>query len=112
VSEISQVQNLITQYGYTNCQVDSSCNLASQDFTITDYFSYYPNPAKQMLNLETKATIIVNSINIYNMLGQMVMAIPNAESVSSIDVSDLKTGTYFIKVNTDKGTANAKFIKE
>ena len=25
---------------------------------------------------------------------------------------NLKTGTYFIKLNTDKGTANTKFIKE
>ena len=62
--------------------------------------------------METKAEIGVKSINIYNMLGQMVIAIPNAESVSTIDVSDLKTGTYFIKVNTDKGSANATFIKE
>ena len=42
----------------------------------------------------------------------MVVVIPNAESVSTIDVSYLKTGTYFIKVNTNKGTANTKFIKE
>lgn len=72
----------------------------------------YPNPAKHILNLDTKATTNVSSINIYNMLGQMVIAIPDAENVSTIDVSDLKTGTYFIKVNTDKGTANTKFIKE
>ena len=75
-------------------------------------FNVYPNPAKQVLNLDTKTSINVTSINIYNSLGQMIIVIPNAESVSTIDVSDLKTGTYFIKVNTDKGTANTKFIKK
>ncbi len=74
--------------------------------------SLYPNPAKQVLNLETKSTIGVKSINIYNMLGQMVIAIPNAESVSTIDVSGLKTGTYFIKIISDKGTTGSKFVKE
>ena len=42
----------------------------------------------------------------------MILAIPNAENVSAVDVSNLNTGTYFIKINTDKGSANAKFIKQ
>ena len=111
----SNTANIYFDYNFpivTNTASTIIAALATQDFNFGTYFSIYPNPAKQVLNLETRATIIVNSINIYNMLGQMVMAIPNAESVSSIDVSDLKTGTYFIKVNTDKGTANAKFLKE
>ncbi len=55
--------------------------------------------------------LLVNSIAIYNTLGQLVIAIPNAQSVSTIDVSSLKTGNYFIKMTTDKGTSNTKFIK-
>lgn len=96
----------------TNTYMTTITALSAQDFDFETYFSVYPNPAKQVLNLEAKATIGVKSINIYNMLGQMVIAIPNAESVSGIDVSDLKIGTYFIKVNTDMGTGNTKFIKE
>jgi hypothetical protein len=111
----SNTANIYFDYNFpivTNTASTIIAALATQDFNFGTYFSVYPNPAKQVLNMETKATITVKSINIYNMLGQMVMVIPNAESVSSIDVSDLKTGTYFIKVNTDKGTANAKFLKE
>lgn len=86
--------------------------LGTQDFEFGTYFTVYPNPASTVLNLETKATIGVKSITIYNLLGQMVTAIPNADSVSSIDVANLKSGTYFIKMNTDKGTAIGKFVKE
>jgi hypothetical protein len=32
--------------------------------------------------------------------------------MKTIAVSALKTGTYFIKVISEKGTANGKFIKE
>ena len=96
----------------TNTYTSTVAVLATHDFDFGTYFNVYPNPAKQVLDLDTKTSINVTSINIYNSLGQMIIVIPNAESVSTIDVSDLKTGTYFIKVNTDKGTANTKFIKE
>jgi hypothetical protein len=46
------------------------------------------------------------------MLGQMVLAYTNSESLSALDVSQLKTGTYFIKLATDKGATFQKFIKE
>lgn len=111
----SNTANIYFDYNFpivTNTATTTIAALAMQDFDFGTFFSVYPNPAKQLLNLETKATINVKYISIYNLLGQMVIAIPNAESVSTIDVSDLKTGTYFIKVNTDKGTANTKFIKE
>ncbi|UPT70497.1 MAG: T9SS type A sorting domain-containing protein [Flavobacterium sp. JAD_PAG50586_2] len=85
--------------------------LATPDFDFGNYFKIYPNPVAATLNLETKDGIGVKSIDVYNILGQMVIAIPNAENVTNIDVSDLTTGTYFIKVNTDKGTANTKFVK-
>ena len=32
--------------------------------------------------------------------------------INSVDVANLASGTYFVKVNTEKGSANAKFVKE
>jgi hypothetical protein len=86
--------------------------LATQDFEFSNYFTLYPNPAKSVLNISSKETIEVKSISIYNTLGQLVLVIPNAEKVSKIDVSSLTTGNYFIKINSDKGSSNARFIKE
>ena len=70
----------------------------------------YPNPAKNVLNIQAKQDVAVNSIEIYNQLGQIVMAITNFET--KIDVTDLASGTYFVKINTEKGSANSKFVKE
>ena len=58
-----------------------------------------------------KEEIEISSITIYNMLGQIVVAIPNAKNVETVDVSSLKSGNYFVKINSDKGTSNTKFIK-
>jgi len=85
--------------------------LAKQDFVFDSYFRIYPNPASGILKIESKQNIEVQSISIYNTLGQVVLVVPNAKATKVVDVSGLQTGNYFIKIHTDKGTSNAKFIK-
>ena len=96
----------------TNTSTTTVSALATQDFVFTNYLNIYPNPAKETLHIETKTKIEITSINIYNTLGQLILTIPNAQKLSTIDVSSLKTGNYFIKVNSDKGTSNTKFFKD
>jgi hypothetical protein len=86
--------------------------LGTQDFEFSSYFTLYPNPAQSVLNISSKESIEVQSISVYNTLGQLVLVIPNAEKVSKIDVSSLTSGNYFIKINSDKGTSNTRFVKE
>ena len=62
------------------------------------------------MNIQAKQGLTINSIEIYNQLGQIVIATTNA--LNTIDVSNLASGTYFVKINTEKGSANAKFVKE
>lgn len=87
-------------------------SLATPDFEFSNYFTLYPNPAKSVLNISSKEVIEMKSISIYNTLGQLVLVIPNAEKVSKIDVSSLTAGNFFIKINSDNGTSNTRFIKE
>jgi hypothetical protein len=95
----------------TNTETTTVALLANQDFVFEDYFKIYPNPANDILNIDTKQTIEVTSINIYNTLGQIVLVIPNAQQTKSVDVSSLKTGNYFMKINSDKGSSSVKFMK-
>ncbi|UOK41853.1 MULTISPECIES: DUF7619 domain-containing protein [Flavobacterium] len=96
----------------TNTATTTIQTLSTQDFSFATYFMLYPNPVNNVLNIETKQTIEVSSINIYNQLGQLVLVVPNAQNVSKVDVSSLSSGNYFIKINSDKGTSNTKFIKQ
>lgn len=90
-----------------------SCTfLNNVDLVEEKKFVVYPNPAKNMLNINTKPNIEVHSLTIYNLLGQVVLAIPNAKNLNSVDVSSLKTGNYFLKIISDKGIATETFIKE
>jgi hypothetical protein len=95
----------------TNKATSTFKTLGTQDFDFLNYFTIYPNPVNEVLNIATTKTIEVKSIAVYDILGQLVLALPNASNVSKIDVSQLSAGNYFIKLNTDKGTSNRKFIK-
>jgi hypothetical protein len=95
----------------TNTATTTIAALAVEDFEFDSYFKIYPNPSNTVLNIDAKRQIEVSSISIYNTLGQLVLVIPNAQKMAAIDVSALKTGNYFIKIISDKGTSNAKFIK-
>ncbi len=111
----SNEANIYFDYNFpilTNKATSTFKTLGTPDFDFTRYFTVYPNPVKADLNITAKETINVQSMRVYNTLGQLVLALPNAAKVSTIDVSSLTTGNYFLQIKTDKGSSSAQFVKE
>jgi hypothetical protein len=73
-----------------------NASLSTQDFAINE-MSIYPNPANNVLNF--KATLEVETIAIYNMLGQLVQQENINALEGSINIEKLAQGTYLVKVN-------------
>jgi len=69
-------------------------------------FTIYPNPTQDVLNIESQLPI--ETLKIYNLQGQLI----KEDSNSSVDVSQLTTGLYFIQLSVDGKTSTKKFIKE
>lgn len=89
------------------------CLLNTPEVSFSDYFTMYPNPTKNTLNLKLKKNIAISSFTIYNMFGQKVKTVPTRNTeLTAIDVTDLKTGQYFIRIATDKTVFTKRFIKE
>ena len=63
----------------------------------------YPNPTKESITLEA-----MEDIFIYNSLGQMVRQIPNPKGKTTISISELPKGIYYLK----SGDRQQKLIKE
>ncbi|KIA86766.1 T9SS type A sorting domain-containing protein [Flavobacterium sp. AED] len=106
--------NIYFDYNFpilTNKATSTFKTLGISDFEFADYFNVYPNPVNNILNIDVQNTIEVESMAIYDILGQLVIAIPNAKNISKIDFSKLTTGNYLLKMNTDKGTSSTKIIK-
>jgi len=94
----------------TNTYTTTIVALNSTSFEFNNHFVLYPNPAKETVSIQSKDGIGINSIEIYNNIGQMIHSTTNTSN--TIAISNLASGIYFVKVNTDKGTTNTKFIKE
>ena len=67
--------------------------------------SIYPNPTTNQLNIVT--TAIVESIEIYSLLGQLVQK----ESTTSFSVQNLDNGVYLLNIKTNEGFVSKQFIK-
>lgn len=88
------------------------CLLDVSSFEFSDYFIQYPNPTNDFLNLKMKRQIDVESIIIFNILGQEVKKVsPNNEHIK-IDVSNLKFGHYFIKILASQKEFFTRFIRK
>lgn len=87
-----------------------SASLSVADLDTETAFSYYPNPVKNTLTLNAQNTI--EHVAMYNMLGQEVLrATPNTVD-SDLDMSNLQTGTYFVKVTIGNVTKTVRVIKQ
>lgn len=113
-TNISNTANIYFDYNApitTNTYTTNVYNpLNTNDFEFNDVYTLSPVPAKDVLNITSKQTVLISSVSIYNTLGQLVQVNTNPNQI--IDVSGLNAGTYFIKIASDKGTSGSKFIKE
>jgi len=69
-------------------------------------FSIYPNPATNVVTVQTDE--VIEQIQIFNTLGNLIQT----ENSSSFSVEQLPAGIYLIQLQTIKGTVSSKFIKE
>jgi hypothetical protein len=73
-------------------------------------FSLYPNPVNDRLHLNALDTI--NDISIYNLLGQEVMNSRPEVSNTEVDMSNLPTGMYVVKVKVGEQLGTYRIVKE
>ncbi|GFZ78714.1 hypothetical protein GCM10011531_05390 [Aquaticitalea lipolytica] len=78
----------------------------SSDSFVLERFSIFPNPVSNVLKINLKTNLILQKVNIYTSLGQLV----KTENKNEINVSSLAKGNYFVEVITNKGKATKKII--
>lgn len=79
----------------------------------TDFFNsnfiLYPNPTSDVLNISSKNGLVASEIRITDMTGKIVKVQKDA---STVNVSNLASGTYLIDITTKEGKASSKFVKK
>ncbi len=69
-----------------------------EELAFNNDYKFYPNPAQNNIIIQLQKSI--DLISIIDVTGKTVLAVSNLnEGVNQLDISDLKSGLYFIKVN-------------
>ena len=94
-----------TIYTFTKARAD----VAELDNALEFYF--YPNPSTDRITLSrNQLKSSINAITIRNTNGQQVKEVNHL--ATSIDISDLQAGIYFVEISTTSGIATQKLIKQ
>ena len=116
--EVSNVNAAITleagEYRiYTSKKLDSPAYLDVEENDIqgNQQLKLYPNPVSSKLKVVTNSPL--KSIDVFNLLGENILTFKKVLTLStSIDVSGLQSGVYFVRVQTlDARVSTQKFMK-
>jgi hypothetical protein len=105
-------------------KVEAICELANNSTTKTltkcvginefelSSFTIVPNPATDHIIVSTPVNVNFNTIEIVNFLGQTVVLQPVDKNSVQVDVSNLTSGVYFVRIASEKETSVKKFVKK
>lgn len=73
-------------------------------------FQIYPNPTTDIVTIDI-ANNDKGELRIYQLDGTFIRKQSLLSSSNVVSIRDLNTGVYFFEINSDKGTATKKIIK-
>ena len=92
----------------------AECSTLSIAENKLDNFKVYPNPAEDKLNLSWSTTDFSDnmSIQLYSLNGKTVFSKSYSQKPSNLNVSQLASGVYLLKVNSANQSAVRRIIKK
>lgn len=88
------------------------CNMLTGGATAAPGFTWaiVPNPAHDKIKVMGRDEHIIKDIAIFDLCGNMVLKQNRVET--TIDISSLASGIYFLEISSTEGNTRTKFIKE
>jgi hypothetical protein len=91
-------------------------SLGITNFSSSDDVVLYPNPAREAVNVVYDEKAGVKTIAVYNLIGKLVGPIyrPLSAGSARIDLSDMPTGVYFLRLMDGQGrvVATRRFTRQ
>jgi endoglucanase Acf2 len=94
---------------YFSYKVGTNCTLSVKNAVFASSVTLYPNPVKNILNLNSTVKTITK-VEIYSVIGKKVIEFN--QGLEKMNIEELSSGLYVIKVISNKASFTTKFIKE
>jgi hypothetical protein len=110
-TDIQKVNTFYNQLNKPNCL--QAMNVGITEVLKQNDFVLYPNPARSFITLQSTIEGAVKiDYEIVDVLGKTVMQAQKDGNSFTVNVSDLTTGIYFIRLKINNSVVVKKFIKE
>ncbi len=96
------IDNEFSSYSFS-----SNCNLSQTNIEKINRINIYPNPVEDIIKFSNPHQIKINHIEVFDINGKSVKNFNNPNQ--KINLSELKSGLYFIKINR---ILNLKLLKQ
>ena len=97
----------------SQAEVDTTCkHLSVENLTIDGGWLIYPNPASTIITIETPSTYAQIQLSIMDVNGQVLIAHQITEPNTQVDISNLSSGVYFVRLTGERNVTMEKFIKK
>lgn len=110
-NSFSNLANIYFDYNFpivtNNYTTTIQNSLGTNQFKIDNLITF-PNPVKDILQFKTIEKVL--KIEIYDTTGRILSS--NSVNENKVDLTELKTGNYILKVYTKNSISNTKIIKE
>ena len=103
------------------CAANNESDFTTANFTtqtvgidninLANSINLLPNPADNYIDLSVNSNVEVKEAVVYNAFGQMIQTVELTDNHARIDLNNMASGMYFVRVNGEGVTATKKFIK-
>jgi hypothetical protein len=109
------VRSLGSIDGSTEVFYDNFSLVADPTASVNDFFaskiSVYPNPATNNITIKSVDQSQIDSVELYNILGSKVLSTTSLVN-DSLNVSEMASGVYLLKVNVGAQSATKRIVIE
>ena len=88
---------------------DNQVLLSNESFQLESQLQVFPNPSETFFNIKKPDNLTIETIQVYNMLGQLVLETSYKETIS---LEDVASGVHFVRFSTNKGTLHKSLLKK
>ncbi len=108
IARYNTTYNLTAKFSKSGAKITSNTDI-DQEVSLNRDINLYPNPVEDELNV---TGTYMYKIDLYMVGGQLVKSYANVNArFYTIDVRKLPAGSYYLSIETARGTFSQKFIK-
>lgn len=85
--------------------------LSTTDFDISSNIKIYPNPATTTVTIDL-LSLDHSNVEVFDSNGRKILTQQLNDNSNNINIGNLSSGMYLFKVNSDKGSAVSKVVKQ